>query len=184
MRLPRRDSLKLLALGGASGSVLSMRSSLAAPQASVAGPTAFPEAEYKLLRELCDRIIPADEGGPGAVYAGAPELIDLLSSENPEYRRRFMGGLRWLNGLCADRYGAAYLECTRDQQTEALDLIAYRENAENEPELETGVAFFAELRALTLDGFFTSKAGFDYLEYVGNTAVSDFPGCPEPGDEA
>ena len=31
---------------------------------------------------------------------------------------------------------------------------------------------------LTADGFFTSKIGIQYLGYVGNTFLPDFPGCP------
>jgi hypothetical protein len=41
-----------------------------------------------------------------------------------------------------------------------------------------GIQFFALLRDLTLDGFFTSRIGIDYLEYQGNTALVQFPGCP------
>jgi len=40
------------------------------------------------------------------------------------------------------------------------------------------VAFFAFLRRLTCDGYFTSKIGFADLQYMGNTALRDFPGAP------
>jgi hypothetical protein len=40
------------------------------------------------------------------------------------------------------------------------------------------VAFFAFLRNLTTDGFYTSKIGIADLQYMGNTALHEFPGCP------
>jgi gluconate 2-dehydrogenase gamma chain len=59
-----------------------------------------------------------------------------------------------------------------------LDLIAYRKSAEHDASLGQGVEFFSFLRNLTADGFFTSKIGIQYLGYIGNTFVAEFPGCP------
>jgi hypothetical protein len=84
----------------------------------------------------------------------------------------------WLDNTCIDRYGKVYLECTPAQQKEILDLIAYRKNAKLDPSLGQGIEFFALLRKLTADGFFTSEIGIVYLGYNGNTFVKDFPGCP------
>ena len=114
----------------------------------------------------------------GAVEAGAPEFIDLLTSENPEYQLKLGGGLMWLDATCVDRYGKAYLDCSSQQQKEILDRIAYRKNAVSEASLSQGVEFFSFLRDLTADGFFTSKIGIEYLGYIGNTFLTDFPGCP------
>jgi hypothetical protein len=44
------------------------------------------------------------------------------------------------------------------------------------------VAFFAFLRNLTTDGFYTSKIGIADLKYIGNTALRKFPGCPAPAE--
>ena len=43
-----------------------------------------PPHQYETLTSLCDTIIPKDEKSGGAVEAGAPEFIDLLTSENEE----------------------------------------------------------------------------------------------------
>ena len=59
-----------------------------------------------------------------------------------------------------------------------LDLIAYSEKAEAEPGLSQGVAFFSFLREVTVGGYFTSEIGIKYLPYLGNKALSSFPGCP------
>jgi len=127
---------------------------------------------------LCDAIIPADEKSGGAIEAGAPEFIDLLSSENKEYQLDLGGGIMWLDGYCSDRFGNPYLSSTGEQKTQVLDLIAYRKNAEDDPSLSQGVGFFAFLRKLTTDGFYSSEIGINDLEYIGNTFVREFPGCP------
>ena len=189
--ISRRDVLKTLTVGVSSGSVLRMIPLQVAEhvhhmvseeraQASTGGytPKFFPAHSYATLRSLCQAIIPPDEKAGGALEAGAPEFIDLLTSENPEYQLTLGGGLAWLDSTCNDRYGKVFLECAAGQQTEVLDQIAYRENARKDPALAPGVKFFSLLRDLTTDGFFTSKIGIEYLEYIGNTYLAEFPGCP------
>jgi gluconate 2-dehydrogenase gamma chain len=186
----RRDVLRSLMVA-ASGSVLQMLPAQAAEYAhelvqrekaaSAVGryaPKFFSAHQYETLISLCDTIIPKDENSGGAVEAGAPEFIDLLTSENVEFQTQLGGGLMWLDNFCIDRYGKVYLECVPEQRTEVLDLIAFRRNAKEQPVLQSGVAFFAALRNMTCDGFYTSKIGIADLQYIGNTSVHEFPGCP------
>jgi hypothetical protein len=147
-------------------------------------PKYFPAHQYETLTSLCDTIIPKDERSGGAVEAGAPEFIDLLTSENEEFQTRLGGGLMWLDNFCVDRLGKVYLECAPEQRKEVLDLIAYRKNAKENPGLTSGVAFFAIVRNMTCDGFYTSKIGIADLQYVGNTSVHEFPGCPPVPEKA
>jgi len=189
--ITRRDVLRNLAIGAAGGSALRVIPAEAAALAhkmveaekasSVAGGYSlkyFSAHQYAMLLALCDAIIPKDETSGGAVEAGAPEFIDLLTSENEEFQAVLGGGLMWLDNLCSDRYDHVFLDCTPAQQKEALDLIAYRKNAKTDPSLSQGVAFFAKLRNLACDGFYTSKIGIADLQYIGNTALAEFPGCP------
>jgi len=37
---------------------------------------------------------------------------------------------------------------------------------------------FSTLRKFTADGFVTGEIGMKYLGYIGNTYLSEFPGCP------
>jgi len=141
-------------------------------------PKFFSTHQYATLRALCETILPADADSGGAIEAGAPEFIDLLTSENPHFQVQLGGGLMWLDSTCEDRYGNVYLNCTAQQQKEILDLIAYRKNVAADQALSHGVEFFSLLRNLTSDGFFTSKIGIQYLGYVGNSFLTDFPGCP------
>jgi gluconate 2-dehydrogenase gamma chain len=189
--ISRRDVLKSLTLGITAGSVLRVIPLQAAEYAhqmveaekaaAAAGgytPKFFAPQPYKTLQALCQAIIPPDGDAGGALEAGAPEFIDLLTSENPEYQLRLGGGLMWLDAACTDRYGNPYLSCTPQQQKQILDLIAYRKNALQDPSLSQGNPFFSLLRSMTADGFFTSKIGIKYLGYMGNEYLLDFPGCP------
>jgi gluconate 2-dehydrogenase gamma chain len=187
----RRDILRTLAVGAAGGSVLQVIPAKAAEyahqavhnekSASPAGsyiPKYFSAHQYAMLNMLCETIIPKDDKSGGAIEAGAPEFIDLLTSENEEYQLALGGGLMWLDGFCTDRYSNVFMDCTPEQRTAALDLIAFRKNAKQDPALSQGVAFFAFLRRLTCDGFYTSKIGIADLQYIGNTSLREFPGCP------
>jgi hypothetical protein len=189
--ISRRDILKNLAIGAAGGSVLQVipaeaaeyihqlvRTEKGTALAAKYAPKYFSAHQYATLTFLCDAIIPKDEHSGGAVEGGAPEFIDLLSSENEKFQLRLGGGLFWLDGFCSDRYGTAFLDCTPQQKTEVLDLIAYRANAVKNPALSQGVAFFALLRNMTCDAFYTSKIGIADLQYIGNTSLREFPGCP------
>jgi gluconate 2-dehydrogenase gamma chain len=187
----RRDVLRSLALGVAGGSVLQMIPAQAAEYAhelvqkekasSAAGkyvPKYFAAHQYETLTFLCDVIIPKDDHSGGAVEAAAPEFIDLLTSENEEYQYKLGGGMMWLDNFCTDRHGKVFLECLPEQRTAVLDLIAYRKNAKQDQSLSSGVTFFAFLRKMTCDGFYSSKIGIADLQYIGNTSLHEFPGCP------
>ena len=189
--ISRRDILRTLAVTAAGGTVLQVIPAEAAAYvhqvvhkekaAAPAGkytPKYFSAPQYAALIALCDAIIPKDEKSGGAVEAGAPEFIDLLTSENEKYQLRLGGGLFWLDGFCSDRYGKVFLECAPEQKKEVLDLIAFRKNAKQDSALSQGVAFFAFLRRLTCDGYYTSKIGVADLGYIGNTSLHEFPGCP------
>jgi gluconate 2-dehydrogenase gamma chain len=187
----RRDILRTLAVGAVSGSVLqvipakaaeyahqTVRNEKAASAAGKYAPKYFSAHQYEMLTNLCDTIIPKDEKSGGAVEAGAPEFIDLLTSENEEWQLALGGGLQWLDSFCSDRYSNAFLDCTPEQKKEVLDLIAFRKNAKQDASLSQGVAFFAFLRRVTCDGFYTSRIGIEDLQYIGNTVLREFPGCP------
>jgi len=189
--ISRRDILKTLAVGAAAGSVLQVIPAEAAEYihqlvhaekgsapAAKYTPKYFSARQYATLIFLCDAIIPKDEHSGGALEGGAPEFIDLLSSENENFQLQLGGGLFWLDGFTGDRFGSAFLDCAPAQRKEAMDLIAYRANAAKEPALSQGVAFFALLRNMTCDAFYTSKIGIADLQYIGNTTLREFPGCP------
>jgi hypothetical protein len=189
--ISRRDVLRTLAMGMAGGSVLQVipleaaelahqmvhKEKAAAPAGKYA-PKYFTPKQYETILSLCDAIIPKDEKSLGALEAGAPEFIDLLTSENQDYQLTLGGGLMWLDTHCIDQYGKTFMECTPEQRKEVLDLIAFRKNARKDHSLSPGVAFFAFLREMTCDGFYTSKIGIEDLHYIGNVTRGEWSGCP------
>jgi len=189
--ITRRDVLKTLALGVAGGGVLqvitleaaelahqAVHKEKAAAPAGKYTPKYLTPKQYETLTWLCDAIIPKDEKSDGALEAGAPEFIDLLTSENENFQLALGGGLMWLDTHCIDQYGKVFMACAPEQRKEILDLIAFRENAKKDPVLSHGVAFFAFVRKMTCDGYYSSKIGIADLQYIGNVTRSEWPGCP------
>jgi gluconate 2-dehydrogenase gamma chain len=102
--ISRRDVLKTLTMGVAGGGVLQVipleaaelahqmvhKEKAAAPAGKYA-PKYFTAKQYEALNWLCDAILPKDEKSGGALEAGAPEFIDLLTSENEDYQAALGG---------------------------------------------------------------------------------------------
>jgi len=170
-----------LAMGGSGAGLLSAQDAGHVHHAVAADrakgdykPKAFTPHEYATLRRLAELIMPPDEHSKGALDAGAPEFIDLLSSHNDELASIFTGGIGWLDEQMRHRYQAAFVDAHPDQQIQMLDLIAYRKNAAEHPELGPGVRFFDWARNLVVDAYYTSKVGMDDLGFMGNGAMAQF----------
>src|SRR5215831_17886476 len=174
--MTRREALKSLTMGASAGAVVtiapanvahqphrSSRLEKAADPGITYTPKFFSAHQYKTLQALCQAVLPPDERSGGAIEAGAPEFIDLLTSENKEYQLALGSGMMWLDSMCQDRYGHLYLECSSDEQKEILDLIAYRANVQKDTRLSQGIRFFALVRKMTVHGFYTSQIGIQDL---------------------
>jgi hypothetical protein len=146
-------------------------------------PKALTDHEYATLRKLSDYIIPADEHSPGALAAGAADFIDFLCNASEEMRDIYTGGLLWLDDAMARRHdGKTFLDATPAQQTEMLDLIAYRKNAS--PELNPGIQFFAFCRRMVADAYYTTPIGHKDVGFMGNSAMTTFTVPKEAVDYA
>ena len=193
--LSRRDVLRRLALTltatGLIDRVAAEEVHLMAAQAAGGGtytPKTFSAAQYKTLERLTDIIIPVEHGArgalgpvengaPGAVAAGAAAWIDMISSENDELKASYAKGFAWLDGTMKGRGAADFVSATAAQQTELVDLIAYRRNAS--PELTPGIEFFTLVRRMTVDAFYTSPIGIKDIDYRGNTPIGSYPAPTE-----
>jgi hypothetical protein len=189
--ISRRDILKTLAMGAVGGSVLQVIPLEAAEHVhhmvqaekrqTPAGkyqPKFFNAHQYATLAIICDAIIPPDGHSGGAVQAGAPEFIDLLTSENKAYQATLVRGLDWMDAYCNKTFGKALIDCDATQRKQVFDQIAFRKSAVEDTSFAPGVEFFAFTRRLTTDAFYTSEIGIKDLKYIGNTFLPDFPGCP------
>lgn len=187
--MKRREALKAIVIGGATATVGGAGKVLRAAEppeeaaidrvsASSAAPAAFTpkyfsEHEFAVISRLADLIIPRDTG-PGALDARTPEYIDLQISEMPAAQTQVSGGVQWLDRYSTERFAKTFLDCSQGQQTEILDQLADGKTVP--PELASARSFFVLVRALTCDGFYSSKLGFEDLGYKGNTAV-EWHGC-------
>lgn len=126
----------------------------------------FTDHEMKTIAILADIIIPRDEVSGSATDAGVPAFIDFIVLDMPEHQVPMRGGLRWLDLQSATRYNQDFVTCSEKERMELIDDIAWPEKAK--PEMAQGVAFFNLMRNLTATGFYTSEIGVKDLGYAGN----------------
>ncbi len=139
-------------------------------------PAFFTEHELNTVNVLVDLIIPADDRSGSATDAGVPAFMDFMMMDRTNMQLPMRGGLAWMDVQTRKMFDKPFVECSEDQQKELLDQIAYPDMAP--PELSQGVRFFNSFRDLTASGFWSSKVGVDDLQYIGNTFVPEWKGCP------
>ncbi len=139
-------------------------------------PVFFTAHEYQTVVVLVDFIIPRDERSGSATDAGVPEFIDYIVGYEKSMQTPTRGGLAWLDNECRERFGQTFLGASDTQRRAVLDDIAWPTKAR--PEMSQGVAFFNDFRDLTASGFFSSRMGVTDLQYLGNTVVPEWKGCP------
>jgi len=179
-KISRRDLLRNVAVSAATGGLSAEAAQhvhrIAAEEKEGAGgvyqPKCFTAHEYASLEKLAGLIVPPSKHSQGALAAGAPEFIDLLAGHNDELAAIFTGGLAWLDREMERRHGSRFLDAEPGQRTALLDLIAWRKN--DSLELGPGIRFFDWARRMTVDAYYTSRAGIEDLGYQGNRAVSEF----------
>jgi hypothetical protein len=186
MAMNRRQLLQLLgsaplAAGFAWTEAEAFEASRLARQAREDGaaftPQFFTPDEYAAVAVLADLIIPADERSGGASDAGVPEFIDFMMVDQPARQVPMRGGLAWLDQECNARFAKTFVAASGDERRQVLDDISGLEPARADQ--SHGVAFFRPFRDLTATGFWTSRIGIGDLQYMGNTLVPEWNGCPE-----
>lgn len=139
-------------------------------------------AELVTLSALCDMIIPADAKSPAASVVGVPAYInEYVSAPGDWYERTLVqvrGGLAWLDVESNKRFGKRFASATNAQRTQICDDICYVPKAK--AEFHAAAKFFARVRDLSAEGFYTTDAGMKDIGYVGNVAMLKFdPPPPE-----
>ena len=156
----------------------------------------FEPHEWTLLRTLAELIIPADEHSGSALDAGAPEFIDLLTSNNRELQRILTSGMLWLEHEMNDEFGTGFADATTEQQHEMLSRLAHEiqptdpgyagivesdeyqgffdYTTEEWSDDAPGIRFFSWVRRLVVDAFYSSQEGVKDVGYVGNKFVREY----------
>jgi gluconate 2-dehydrogenase gamma chain len=122
------------------------------------------ETDFKTIAKITDLIIPATDT-PGAVQAGVPEYIDFVISRESQHQSLLADGLRWLDAQ-AKEHGSADRFLELDERGQLAILEPLCEAADNEKNPGRNVQFFALVKRLCADGYYTSRVGLlDELGY-------------------
>jgi gluconate 2-dehydrogenase gamma chain len=143
---------------------------LAALTAKAQAPaTALTATELKTLEAFLDRLVPADENGPGAVEMRAAVYIDrTLATANAAEKPSFVEGLAAVDALARSTYNSPFADLSAAQRDELLTAMDSGTAANLRP-------FFSRVRRLTLEGMFCDPyyggnqnfAGWDLIRYPG-----------------
>jgi gluconate 2-dehydrogenase subunit 3-like protein len=138
-------------------------------------PRFFNPEQIALLSQLTEMIIPADDHSPGAKEAQVSLFVDLIVAHSaPDVQERWKSGLKLVETEAQKRADKPFLKCSAAEQDSILAAMAAGE-ADPTTELER---FFALLKLMTIDGYYTSSIGIHReLRYKGNAVLARFPGC-------
>jgi hypothetical protein len=168
--LSRRDVIKL---GAAATVAASLGVGDAAAQARVGG--FLTEAEFALLDELSEMIIPADAHSPGARAAKVADFIDARLAEawEPKDRTDWRNGLALVDRLSQEANTLVFMKASPDQRLAVLTRMAQNESDPKQPEEK----FFKELKSRVVQAYYTTEVGIKQeMEYKGNTYQTEFAG--------
>jgi len=126
----------------------------------------FSEEEMKKIKILVDTIMPKDATSPAASEIGVPDFIEFIMKDQPAHQTPMRGGLMWLDFESEEKFGKSFLALVHEELIAIVDLVAWPESAT--PEYEGGVRWFNMLRNLTCSGYFSTEAGWKYMDYKGN----------------
>ena len=183
----RRESLKIIGAIGATCAFPFSADELygqhvhvptAAPPEGPYEPKFFSADEFETLSRIAELIIPSTDT-PGAIGAGVPKYIDGVVSANVEHQKRFREGLQWLEQKSEKRFRKPFARLTEDQQVKLLTPLS--EKVDSGRKLGVGERFFAMVKNMTADGYYTSQVGLvRELGYSGGTVLDSFPSCEIP----
>ena len=148
-------------------------------------PKFLTTAEFALLDELTEMIIPTDNHSPGARAAGVARYIDnrLAESLEPDWQALWRSGLSAVDGLSREMNGGLFMQSTPAQRLAVLTRMAAFEMRPPQPETEVrpgksapeapamtpAEQFFGELKRTTVFAYYTSKIGIHTDQnYKGN----------------
>lgn len=136
-------------------------------------PTFLNDHEARAVDALAGRIIPGDANDPGAREAGAVVYIDRsLAGAYQSLQGLYQSGVRELDQLCRERYGAPFAalsEADQDAVLTELDTVP-------DPQQARLAYFFAVVREHVLQGFFCDPVYGGNRGAVGWKLVG-FPGA-------
>jgi hypothetical protein len=167
--MERRAVLKMVALSALSQKLNALPHAAMRAMEPAAAYTLqfFSEEESRLLDQLMEMIIPADDHSPGAHEAGTNLFADLMvASSDAAIKKQWQDGIRVFR---EEAKGSSLAETLHKA-------AANEENPKTDQE-----RFFVLLKQMTVNGYYTSATGIHKeMEYIGNTYLVAFPECTHP----
>jgi len=130
-------------------------------------PRFFTPAEFALVDELSDMIIPTDDHSPGARAARVAGEIDrrLADMGEGERRDRWHDGLKAVDALSREMNGKPFLQASPADRLAVLTKMAAAESDPKTP----AERFFRQIKSATARAYYTSKIGIHTeMGYLGN----------------
>jgi hypothetical protein len=132
----------------------------------------FTALQIAALTRLCELLLPALDGKPGAVEAGTPEFLDFLIGKSGEARKKvYQRGLDWLNAEAKLKHQRPFAELDAGQ-ADAVIKPWLRTWMNDHPPLETHADFVniahEDIRTATMN----SKAWDDASSAAGQDWVT------------
>jgi hypothetical protein len=163
MKISRRKMIQATAAGIAGAAALPLvKLPVPAPK-----PKFFTPAEFALVDEMSDMIIPTDQQSAGARAAGVAIYIDARLAEafEKDQGQRWHAGIKAVEALSREMHGKTFMASTPEQRLALLTRIAA---AESDPKSDAE-KFFKEIKSGTIRAYYTSKIGIhDDQQYKGN----------------
>lgn len=166
MTISRRDMIQATAAAAAAAS-LPPANLVPSPQSPVPKPKFFTPAEFALVDEMSDMIIPTDAQSGGARAAGVAAYIDGRLAEAFEKKDsdQWRAGITAVETLSQEMHGKTFMAGTAEQRVALLTRIAA---AESDPKTDAE-KFFRTIKSATIRAYYTSKIGIhDDQRYKGN----------------
>ena len=169
-RIDRRAAIRLTAAAGLAAS-LDVRGVLA----QAARVRALTDAEFSLLDELAETIIPTDAHSPGARAAGVAAFIEdrLAEAWTDDERAEWRTGLAAIDEATRTAVGRGFVEATPAEREAVLTALAEREGTP----ATAAERFFAMAKARVAFAYYTSRIGLiQEMQYAGNVYLDEFVG--------
>jgi len=138
----------------------------------------FTPAEFAMVDEMSDIIIPTDEVSPGARAARVAGEIDrrLADSLDTRQQQQWRDGLRAVNDLAREMTGKTFMQASAEQRVAVLTRMesmvdetpGARRARRADPKSVLG-SFFRQIKGATTRAYYTSKIGIHQDQhYKGN----------------
>lgn len=142
-------------------------------------PSFLSTDQDKLVTAMAEAIIPATDT-PGATAAFVNRYVDaILGDADEQEQDDFVRGLAWMDRRSQSLYGQDFVAATREQQNALLTIVGGDDERSDADDV--GRAFFDDMKAKTIVGYFTSEVGInDELKDGGPLFFPGLTPCTHP----